>query len=133
MIPVNNRLVLLLASVVLQCCAAPQVPSSSERSGTAPVPDAVTSNPDKYTVVFENDRVRVLDYRDEPGQKTVMHHHPDFILVVVSAFERRITLPDGSSRQRAFRAGEVLPMKAETHIGENIGTTETHALLVELK
>lgn len=32
--------------------------------------DPTTTDPDKYQVIFENDRVRVLKYRDEPGQST---------------------------------------------------------------
>jgi len=38
------------------------------------VPDPVTTDPDKYKVIFENDRVRVLDYGDKPGDKTKLHH-----------------------------------------------------------
>ena len=34
-------------------------------------------DPDEYKVVFENDRVRVLEYRDKPGDRTSPHHHPD--------------------------------------------------------
>ncbi len=41
--------------------------------------DAVKTDPDKYKVVLENERVRVLEYRDKPGQKTKMHTHPDFV------------------------------------------------------
>ncbi len=29
--------------------------------------DPVRTDPDKYEVIFENDRVRVLEYRDVPG------------------------------------------------------------------
>lgn len=32
--------------------------------------DPTITDPDKYRVVFENERVRVLEYRDEPGQRT---------------------------------------------------------------
>ena len=45
------------------------------------VPDAVTTDPDKYKVIFENDRVRVFDYTDKPGDKTKMHHHPDSVYI----------------------------------------------------
>ena len=31
------------------------------------MPDPTTTDPDKYSVIFENERVRVLEYRDEPG------------------------------------------------------------------
>ena len=46
-------------------------------------------------LLFENDRVRVLEYRDAPGDKTHQHHHPAFVLYALSEFERKIHLPDG--------------------------------------
>ena len=33
------------------------------------MPDPMTTDPDKYSVVFENERVRVLEYRDGPGAR----------------------------------------------------------------
>jgi hypothetical protein len=32
--------------------------------------DPTATEPDKFRDIFENDRVRVLEYRDEPRQKT---------------------------------------------------------------
>ena len=32
--------------------------------------DPVETNPDHYKVVFENERVRVLEYTDRPGERT---------------------------------------------------------------
>ena len=32
--------------------------------------DPVATNPDHYKVVFENEHVRVLDYTDQPGDRT---------------------------------------------------------------
>ncbi|WP_202900013.1 hypothetical protein [Acidovorax sp. JHL-9] len=95
--------------------------------------DAVATDGDKYKVVLENPCVRVLDYRDRPGEKTHQHHHPGFVLHALSAFERTITLPDGKQRKRSFKAGDVMWSDAQTHIGENTGTTPTHVLIVELK
>jgi hypothetical protein len=43
--------------------------------------DPVKTDGDKYKVVFENERVRILAYRDDPGDKTLMHAHPDFVVV----------------------------------------------------
>jgi hypothetical protein len=97
------------------------------------IPDACTTDPDKYRVVFENPRVRVLAYRDRPGDHTHLHRHPDFVLIALSSFRRRLVFPDGSSRERAFEAGESHWVPAQAHIGQNIGATDTHVLLVELK
>ena len=32
--------------------------------------DPTSTDPDAYRVILENDRVRVLEYRDEPGYRT---------------------------------------------------------------
>ena len=35
-----------------------------------PSRDPAVTDGDKYKVVLENDRIRVLEYRDSPGQRT---------------------------------------------------------------
>jgi quercetin dioxygenase-like cupin family protein len=104
-------------------------------SGPVPVwaDDAVKTDPDKYKVVLENERVRVLEYRDKPGQKTGMHTHPDFVLQALAPFKRKLTLANGKTMTREFKAGEIVWMNAQSHIGENIGETDTHVLITELK
>lgn len=97
------------------------------------IPLALTTDPDKYKVVFENDRVRVYDYTDKPGDKTKLHHHDAFVLHALSAFKRRIHFEDGTSAVKEFKGGETFWSESENHIGENIGDTETHVLIVELK
>lgn len=98
-----------------------------------PSRDPVVTDGDKYTVVLENDRVRVLEYRDSPGDRTSPHHHSDFVLCALSAFKRQFVLPDGREVVREVRAGEVAWSKAQGHIGVNVGSTDTHVLIVELK
>lgn len=95
--------------------------------------DAVQTDGDKYQVILENDCVRVLDYRDSPGQKTHQHHHPAFVLYAMSAFQRTLTLPDGKVLRRDFKPGDVMWSDAQTHIGENVGSTPTHVVIVEMK
>lgn len=95
--------------------------------------DPATTDPDKYVVRFENDRVRVLEYKDMPGEKTHEHQHPAFTLYALSAFKRQITLPDGKVLVREFAVGDIMFSEAQTHIGENIGETPTHVIMVELK
>jgi len=100
---------------------------------SAATADPAESDPTLYQVVFENERVRVLRYHDRPGDRTSMHHHPDFVLLALGPFRRRLTFPDGTIRERAFRAGEVAWNGAQSHAGENIGDTDTDVLIVELK
>jgi quercetin dioxygenase-like cupin family protein len=97
------------------------------------VADPTTTDPDKYKVIFENERVRVLEYRDEPGQATQPHQHPDSLMYTLSSFERRLVAEDGASRDVSLGAGEVRWLDAQVHSGENIGESPTHVLFVELK
>jgi hypothetical protein len=95
--------------------------------------DPIETDGDKYNVLFENERVRVLVYRDEPGDITRQHYHPAFVLYAVGPFRRTIHLPEGKELVREFKAGDVLYSDEQTHIGENIGDTPTHAIIVEMK
>ncbi len=95
--------------------------------------DPTKTDGEKYKVRFENDRVRVLEYRDTPGEKTHQHDHPAFVLYAVSPFRRKLALPDGKVLMREFKAGEVMWSDAQTHIGENVGDTPTHVIMIEMK
>jgi beta-alanine degradation protein BauB len=118
------------ALIILPTCLCAQEPIMSNQTKSA---DPTKTDPDKYHVVFENDRVRVLEYRDQPGDKTTLHAHPDFVLYAVGPFKRRLTSGDGKVVEREFKAGDVIWGMAQAHIGENIGTTETHVMMMELK
>lgn len=95
--------------------------------------DAVQTDGDKYKKIFENECVRVLDYKDLPGQATHQHKHPAFVLYALAPFKRSITLPDGKVLQRQFKEGDVMWSDSQTHIGTNTGETPTHVILVEMK
>jgi len=94
--------------------------------------DPVTTDPGLYRVVLENQRVRVLEYRDRPGDATSRHAHPDSVMVPLTDFRRRVAA-DGRSVDVALRAGEVRWLDAQEHAGENTGDTASHALFIELK
>jgi hypothetical protein len=44
----------------------------------------------------------------------------------------RDTNGDGHAVERSFQVGETFWMDEQSHIGENVGTTDTHVLLIEL-
>ena len=94
--------------------------------------DPTETDPDKYKVVFENDRVRVLEYLDRPGDRTSPHRHPDSVMFTLSAFERRL-IHGAEHRDVKLDSGRANWLAAQEHSGENIGSTETHVLFVELK
>jgi quercetin dioxygenase-like cupin family protein len=94
--------------------------------------DPVVTNAEHYKVVFENDRVRVLEYSDQPGDVTTPHQHPDSVMYTLSSFRRRLVSGD-VQREVALDEGSVNWLPAQEHHGENIGDTSTHVLFVELK
>lgn len=94
--------------------------------------DPVTTNPEHYRTVFENEWVRVLDYVDEPGQITTPHVHPNSVMVALTDLRRRLTTPDGH-RDVALQANSAVWLPAQRHTGENTGETPTHTVLIELK
>ena len=94
--------------------------------------DPVETNPDHYKVVFENERVRVLEYTDQPGTVTTPHAHPDSVMYTLASFRRRIVQGDVQGDVE-LQAGMVGWLPAQQHHGENIGDTPSHAIFVELK
>jgi len=97
------------------------------------VADPTSTDADKYKVIFENEHVRVLEFRDEPGQVTKPHEHPDSVMYTLSSFDRRLIAENGDARDVSLDQGEVRWLDAQTHSGENTGQTPTHVLFVELK
>jgi quinol monooxygenase YgiN/quercetin dioxygenase-like cupin family protein len=102
-------------------------------AATAAAQDPLPLYPENYRVLKENDRVRVLDFRLRKGATEKSHSHPAHVVYVVAPFEVRFTFPDGRTGIRKAAAGEVLFSEAVTHATENIGGTEAHGILVELK
>ena len=94
--------------------------------------DPVLTNEHLYRVVMENDRVRVLEYRDRPGDRTTPHVHPDSVMITLSSFRRRLYSGD-SERDVELREGMALWVPAQRHAGENIGETASHSMFIEFK
>ncbi len=99
----------------------------------SPGMDPVKVAPQAFSVKLDNAKVRVLEYRSKPGDKEAMHSHPAGILIVVNAGKFRSTTADGKSTDLEYKGGEVVWRDAMTHSGENVGTTELHTYLIELK
>jgi beta-alanine degradation protein BauB len=95
--------------------------------------DMVKVAPKDCKVVFENDRVRVVQVVTKPGEKMPMHSHPDYILYSLTPGKEKITSSDGKSREREFKAGQVTWVDAVTHSTENVGTAEHRSLVIEFK
>ncbi len=95
--------------------------------------DAVAVAPDHYSVVEDNDRVRILEFRGGPGTVTEMHSHPTMVVVALTNAKVRSTLPDGQSREMELNSGTVMYQDAKDHATEVLGSSETRVILIELK
>jgi hypothetical protein len=95
--------------------------------------DALQVAPNVYKVVFENERVRVLGFVTEPGQKWPVHSHPDSVAVSLSDYSVRNIIPGQAPTDRHSKLGDVRWISATSHIGENTGSTEMRGLIIELK
>ena len=95
--------------------------------------DPITVAPDVYRVLFENERVRLLDIRLKPGGKSPLHTHPGFVAYNLNDCEVRFISEDGKSEDVKLKAGEAFWSDAVAHSVENIGKTECRALNFELK
>jgi quinol monooxygenase YgiN/quercetin dioxygenase-like cupin family protein len=95
--------------------------------------DPVPRYPDNYKVLVENDRVRVLDFHLRKGDTEEFHMHPAHVLYVLAPFKIMFKLPGGRTAVREAKAGDVLFSEPVTHSPTNIGETDAHGILVELK
>src|SRR5688572_30877234 len=53
--------------------------------------DPVKLSPKLYTVLLENEQVRVLEFRAKPGDKEPLHFHPNGVAYVIEAGKARAT------------------------------------------
>jgi quercetin dioxygenase-like cupin family protein len=85
-----------------------------------------------YKFIMENDRVRVLEASFKPGDKAIMHDHPDHLVYVLS--DGKINLKSsGKTDLLDLKKGQAVFLKAQSHEAENTGKTDLHLLVVELK
>jgi mannose-6-phosphate isomerase-like protein (cupin superfamily) len=97
------------------------------------VQDPEKVSPQLYKVLLENDQVKVLEWRLPAGQKEPMHKHHPGVVYEFGNGRFKVTTPDGKTEVSDGEAGSVFYRDTTTHAIENIGTTEGHALDVELK
>ena len=102
-------------------------------SGYCFAQDAVKVDPKHYKVEFENDQVRVLRITYAPGEKGVMHSHPEGVVVFLNDGDGKFTFPDGKTQDNKFKAGTVIWSPETTHQPENTGKNPFEVIQIELK
>jgi len=95
--------------------------------------DAVKVDPKHYTVVTENDRVRVLKVHYGPHEKSVMHSHPATVAVFLNDAKVQFTFPDNKTQELVGKAADAQYSQATTHLPENTGEQGMDLVVIELK
>lgn len=95
--------------------------------------DPVTVDAKHYQVEIDNEHVRVLRITYGPGEKSVVHVHPDAVAMMLTDHHVRFHNPDGTSSDVQAKAGAVLWTPAGSHLPENLATGPLELILVELK
>jgi quercetin dioxygenase-like cupin family protein len=95
--------------------------------------DPVKVDPKHYKVESENAQVRILRVHYGAHEKSVMHSHPNAVIVYLTDGNTKMTTPDGKSEERPGKAGEAVFTPAGTHLPENVGDKDFEGILVELK
>ena len=62
--------------------------------GSMVTDDPAITNADLYSILWENEFVRVLEYRDTPGTSSTPHDHPNSVMITLSDFRRRLSTGD---------------------------------------
>lgn len=95
--------------------------------------DAAKVDPKHYKVESENAQVRILRIHYGPHEKSVMHSHPNSVIVYLTDATTKMTTPDGKSEERKGKAGQAVYTPAGTHLPENVTDKDFEGILVELK
>ena len=117
------RVRLTLCGVLLCVCMAPMISAQ----------DAVKVDPKHYSVVSENDQVRILKVHYGPHEKSVMHSHPNLVAVFLNDVKGEFILPDGKNQPFTAKGGDAQYTPAGIHLPENTGDKGMDLILVELK
>ena len=101
-------------------------------AGSAAVPkplDPVLVAPHIYSLVFENEQVRVLRKTIRPNETQPLHAHPDRVTVYLQSCAWLEDDGAGGERMQLFKIGDAVWSPAETHGGDNANVVQDCAIL----
>jgi quercetin dioxygenase-like cupin family protein len=101
-------------------------------AGQVAPPDAVTADPARYSVLFENNVASLIRVKYPAGARSAMHSHPAGCAIFYKDSKFRVTGQTGESRTVEYRAGDVTCSDAYSHLPENVGS-DTEFVLLHLK
>ena len=97
---------------------------------------AATKVPETSTILFENDRSRVIEYHTNAGKAICglgMHFHPAHLYIMLTDAKLRVVTPDGKEEIVEAKAGETGWEPAVTHRAENMSGNNAGCYVIEFK
>lgn len=95
--------------------------------------DPVRVAPHMYELVFENEKVRVLQQTVRNGETAPLHGHPDRVMVYLQSCAWLEDDGQGGQKMQLFKIGEAVWAAAETHGGTTTDVVQECKILeVEL-
>jgi beta-alanine degradation protein BauB len=95
--------------------------------------DPTKVEPRHYKLMFENDRVQVVNVHYGPHEKSEMHEHPGGVVVIVTGGHLRFTDQSGKVTEVYSKSGEARWFPPFKHKVENVGDDSYNAVYVGLK
>lgn len=104
--------------------------------------DAAISAPEQHQVVFENERISIVDFRVKPGETVPAHTHRWASINYVLSLSDFLSYDGDGNLKLDSRTGKsdikkgaafCLPPYPPPHSVENIGDGEMHGISVQLK
>jgi hypothetical protein len=144
---INSFALLFITPLFLSGCVTTQTGRPVAAAKAAPVAwpwpdsmDAVSAAPRNHKVLYEDERVRILEVTVEPGEKENMHYHRwPSVLIVDSPAKKKEYTSDGKVTS-TDRPSEKTPLPIIVRMGptpphaiENLDTNVLHLYRIEMK
>ena len=102
-------------------------------SGNSFAQDVTVTDPDHNKVEFENDEMRVIRVTHNPGDISLMHSHPEGLVIFLTDVKVRMTMSDGMTKDAEGQKGQVMWLPAITHSVEYLGDEPGELIHIEMK
>jgi quercetin dioxygenase-like cupin family protein len=89
-------------------------------------------SPNLYKQLADTLNIRVLQGTYKPGDSSIMHAHPDFVLYVLEGGTVELTAEDGNKQNVEFKKDMAIVLPAATHSAKNIGKTTLRLIVAEV-
>jgi len=97
------------------------------------LPDRLAQDPAHFSLVLENDKVRVLRFRLGPHESGRRHTDTPHVSVFLTDARLRLTDAAGHARDAEAKAGMAAWSGADEHVPENLGERPLELLSIEPK